>query len=214
MPKRALIWLIPAVFYILFFAWYTSFEGALTEDEIDRYLARMAAVGADPEQIAAIEQFARTDSGGQFLMVNNIEMNRNPPNVDGAAPGSDSEQLMSAYMQYMFPALLSRASHPVMAGVAISPSIDLVGIEGAQIWDQAALMRYRSRRDLLDIVIDPEFQDRHEFKVAALTKTIAYPIEPVLYLSDPRLLLGLILLAITALLDSLLLSRRNRIAQS
>ncbi|MEM8661176.1 MAG: hypothetical protein AAGF35_09850 [Pseudomonadota bacterium] len=214
MPKRALIWLIPAVFYAFFFVWYTSFKGALSEVEIERYLTSMTAAGADPDQIALIEQFARTDSGRQFLMVNNIEMNRNPPDVAGAEPGSSSEQLMSEYMQYMFPALLSRASHPVLAGVAVSPSLDLVGIEGAQRWDQTALVRYRSRRDLLDIVIDPEFQARHEFKVAALSKTIAYPIEPVLYLSDPRLLLALILLALAALLDALLLSRANRIAHS
>ena len=45
---------------------------------------------------------------------------------------------------------------------------------------------------------------------AALEKTIAYPIEPGLYLGDPRLILGLLLLALTALADLFRLSRQNR----
>jgi hypothetical protein len=72
----------------------------------------------------------------------------------------------------------------------------------------AALFRYRSRRALLEIITNPAFGGKHEFKTAALEKTIAYPMEPQLYLGDPRLLLGLILLALTALIDGLLLSRK------
>ena len=49
---------------------------------------------------------------------------------------------------------------------------------------------------------------KHHFKTAALDKTIAYPIEPGLYLGDPRLLLGLALLALTAVMDSWLMARR------
>jgi hypothetical protein len=88
--------------------------------------------------------------------------------------------------------------------------MDLEGIEGAENWDQAALFRYRSRRALLEIVTNPAFSGKHHFKTAALDKTIAYPIETTLYLGDPRLLLGLILLAITALLDAFILSRHKQ----
>ena len=35
---------------------------------------------------------------------------------------------------------------------------------------------------------------KHAFKVAAMEKTIAYPVETVIYLSDPRFLLALILI--------------------
>ena len=57
---------------------------------------------------------------------------------------------------------------------------------------------------------NPAFRGKHHFKTAALEKTIAYPIETDLYLGDPRLLLGLILLAITALIDSFRLSKKAR----
>ncbi len=38
--------------------------------------------------------------------------------------------------------------------------------------------------------------------MAGLEKTIAFPIEPRIYLGDLRLLLGLFMLAVTALLDA------------
>ena len=119
-----------------------------------------------------------------------------------------AEQLMARYMGYMFPALLARASHPAFMGNAVYPSMDIVGIEGAENWDMGALMRYRSRRSFMEIVANPVFMGEHKFKVAALDKTIAFPIEPRLYLGDPRLLLGLVLLALTAVIDSILLGRR------
>jgi hypothetical protein len=108
----------------------------------------------------------------------------------------------------MFPALLSRASHPIFMGTAVYKSMDIVGIENAEVWDAGALMRYRSRRSLMEIIANAEQKASHRFKVAALEKTIAFPVEVQLSYSDPRFLLALILVALTALLDSFLLKRR------
>lgn len=151
-----------------------------------------------------------TDTGRQFLMVNNLDMAVDPADVEGALSGENAAQLMDRYMEHMYPALLRRACHPVYVGEAIFRAMDVVGIDGAEIWDRAVLLRYRSRRDLMDIVSNPAFTGKHEFKSAALDKTIAYPLENTLYLSDPRLLLALLLLALTALADSLIYSRGSR----
>ena len=209
MTKRQILWAVPALLYALFAYWYTDFGGPLTDAEIDRYLATMANNGSSAENVALIEQFARSDSGRQFLMVNNIDFNEHPPEVKGATPGEDAQQLMARYMEYMFPALFARACHPAMMGDAVFRSMDIVGIEHAEHWDTAALFRYRSRRDFLDIVTNPQFSGRHHFKAAALDKTIAYPVETAFYPGDPRLLLGLLLLAVTALLDAFWLGRNR-----
>ena len=209
MSTRLKIWLLPALLYAAFFYWYTDFGGPLSDNEVDQIVATMKGNGSDPEVIAFIEQFARQDSGRQFLMVNNIDMNENPPDVEGAKPGESASELMARYMEHMIPALLARACHPVLMGPAVYPTMDLVGIEGAENWDQAALFRYRSRRAFLEIVTNPAFRGKHHFKTVALDKTIAYPIETDLYLGDPRLLLGLILLAVTALIDSLVMSKNR-----
>ena len=209
MSMRLKIWLVPALLYVLFFAWYTDFGGPLSDDEVDHYVAAMENNGRPAELVAFMKAFAKQDTGRQFLMVNNIDMNENPPNVEGAEPGDSAADLMGRYMAHMIPALLARACHPVLIGSAVYPSMDLVGIEGAENWDQAALFRYKSRRALLEIVTNPAFNGKHQFKTAALEKTIAFPIETSLYLSDPRLLLALLLLALTALIENILMSKRR-----
>ena len=115
--------------------------------------------------------------------------------LDLTKPGQSAEQLMAHYMEHMYRELFLRACHPVLIGRAVFRSMDIVGIEGAERWDMSALMRYRSRRALLEVITAADTLGRHEYKVAALEKTIAFPIETELYLGDPRLLLGLGLLA-------------------
>ena len=135
-------------------------------------------------------------------MLNAVDLAKNPPQMEGAPPDADGQTLIDLYMEHMIPALLSRASHPVAVGKSVADSLDLLGIEGAQSWSHGAIMRYRSRRTLIDIIGNPEFYSRHDFKLAGLEKTIAYPIEPRIYVGDLRLLVGLFMLAITALLDA------------
>jgi len=214
MSTRLKIWLPFALIYLAFFSWYTDMQGPLSDAEIEQFVATMTAAGREPEEIAMVEQFAREDSGQQFLMANNVDYNENPPQVEGAEPGEDAEQLMARYMEHMFPAILARASHPAVMGPAVFRAMDLAGIEGAEEWDMNALFRYRSRRSFLEIVTNPAFSGRHDFKAAALDKNIAFPIEPALYLGDLRLVLGLFLLALTALIDSALLARKLKKMQA
>ena len=209
MSIRLKIWSVPILLYVSFFSWYTDFGGPLSDSEIDHYVTTMKNNGRPADLIAHIKAFAKQDTGRQFLMVNNIDMNQNPPDVEGAEPGESAADLMGRYMAHMIPALLARACHPILIGSAVYSSMDLVGIEGAENWDQAALFRYKSRRAFLEIVTNPAFNGKHQFKTAALEKTIAFPIETSLYLSDPRLLLGLLLLALTALIENILMSKRR-----
>ena len=202
MTGRRLLWGLPALFYALFVFWYTDFGGPLTEEEIRAFMVKFDERGVDAEEAAFIEKFMREDSGRQFLMVNLMHLADNPPDVAGAEPGETAEQLMSRYMDYMWPGLLSRACHPIFMGRSVYEAMDIVGIEGAEIWDDAALMRYRSRRSLMEIIANAEQKDSHRYKIASLEKTIAMPVETVIYLSDPRFLLGIILVAIIALLDA------------
>jgi hypothetical protein len=208
MSKSLRNWFILIFIYCTFFVWYTDLGGKLDSNEIATYLVKMQdnreVVGfSSPaekerakEQAAKIEEFMREDSGRQFFVVNNIDMSENPQDVEGAQPGEDADQLMGRYMEHMYAELFKRASHPVFLGNAVSSAIDIVGIENAESWDSAALMRYKSRRAFMEIVSNPKMLGKHEFKIAALNKTIAYPVETVVYLSDPRLLLGLILIII------------------
>ena len=70
--------------------------------------------------------------------------------------------------------------------------MDLMNADGMERWTSGAGMRYRSRRDLLEISTNPAFSGRHDFKIAAMAKTIAFPIDPWFQLGDPRLILALL----------------------
>jgi hypothetical protein len=48
----------------------------------------------------------------------------------------------------------------------------------------------------MEIASNPAFQGPHEFKIAAMNKTVAFPIDPWFQLGDPRLVLGLLALVL------------------
>ena len=209
MSTRAKIWLFPALLYAVFVFWYTDFSGPLSDEEVNEFVEVMTGNGVAPERVDYYAQFLRNDTGRQFFIVNALDMSENPPAVDGAPANADADTLMGIYMEHMIPELFKRASHPIVMGDATYPAIDIVGIEGADQWTGAALFRYRSRRSFMEIISNPDILGPHDFKLAALDKTIAYPIETQLYLSDPRFLLALILLVLTALADLWRLSRKQ-----
>lgn len=194
MTRVGTIWLVLGLLYAVFFGWYTSFGGPLTDEEIAGYLR--AFEEADPEAPAegraALRRFMEEDTGDDFVMINVIDMYDTPLQIEGVAPGESSDAVLGKYMEYMYPALFSRACHPVLFGDAANTAMDLMNADGMHSWTRAAGMRYRSRRDLLEIATNPAFSGSHEFKVAAMRKTIAFPIDPWFQLGDPRLVLALL----------------------
>ena len=193
MTRIRWIWLAIGSVYAAFFSWYTSFGGPLTEQEIDQYTEHFERRGIGAQQKAMLVQFMRTDTGDDFVILNNIDMYETPLQVEGVAANDTSSDVLNKYMEYMYPALFARASHPVMFGDAANIAMDLVNAPGMELWSQGALMRYRSRRDFLNITTNPAFAGSHEFKVAALRKTIAFPLDPWFQFGDPRLVLALLL---------------------
>ena len=114
MSKTRWTWLICGVLYVLFFSWYTSFGGPLTDEEIERYIGLLSERGGSSEQIAQIRKFMEEDTGDDFVMLNVIDMYDVPQQIPGVEPGESSGEVLNKYMAYMYPALFSRASHPVM----------------------------------------------------------------------------------------------------
>lgn len=213
MFQYAKAWVGVLMVYGIFFLWYTDLGGKLSAGEIAMFTEKMqenrpAYASASPDAAAAralfddLQRFMQEDSGRQFFMVNNIDLSENPEQIAGAEPMETAEQLMGHYMEHMFSQLLLRACHPVFIGEAVLSALDVAGIDNAKNWDQAALMRYKSRRAFMEIVTNPKMRDKHEFKIAALDKTIAYPVEATLYLGDPRLLLALLLVILGLVFQS------------
>ena len=206
--NRFYFWFTAALLYVFFVVWYTNFDGPMQEDEIAEVLKQARASGRSVQSLKTLEDFMRTDTGNDFIMVNLLDMNESPPDLPATGPGADPMQLINHYMEHMYPAQFERASHPIFFGRAVADAMDISGVEGANHWDQGALFRYRSRRDIIAIATNPAFNERHDYKMAALTKTIAFPVEPVLNPGDARIVFGLLLFSIFSLLDMFLFRRR------
>lgn len=205
---RLWVWVVPFIFYALFWLWYTPLSGPMTEVEIEDVVASLEARNADAETIERMRTFFEDDDGGSFVMVNIMDQKSDPIDLPATGPGAPAEDLLNHYMEYMWPSLFSRASHPLFMGVSVSNAMDIVGIDGAEHWETSAMMRYRSRRDMWEISSHPSFGERHIYKVAALEKTIAFPVTPQLILSDLRFILLLLMLAILGIVDALVFRRR------
>ena len=65
-------------------------------------------------------------------------------------------------------------------------------------WDSGLLVRYRSRRDIMETIemMSNSGDDLHAFKIAAVKKTIAFPLDPWGNPGDPRILLALVFIII------------------
>jgi hypothetical protein len=188
-PAR--VWTALAVLYALFFSWYTSFGGPLTPEEITSYRAVLAERDGDAERLAVWTHFMETDTGDDFVMFNALDLRDTPQPVEGVEPGETSADVMSKYTTPFMAKAMRNGAHPVFYGNAAAPAMDIWGIEGANDWTTGGLVRYRSRRDLLEQATSIGPSGIHEFKIAALEKTVAYPLDPFFYAGDPRLLLGL-----------------------
>ena len=135
--RSRITWAVLLVLYLLFFSWYTSFGGPLSDEEVERYVSAVLQRNPDmsAERQTMFREFLESDTGDDFVMVNVIDLHDKPIMVDGVEPGETSSDVLGKYMEYMFPALLRRACHPVLFGQAAAPSLEMFGIDGVRIWD-------------------------------------------------------------------------------
>ena len=201
--KRTWIWLAPTLLYLIFFSWYTNLKPPLSPEEVDHFVNMLLVNGSTSDRIVEIKRFMEEDDGKHFYMMNLLDLTDNPPELSATGPDASAAELMAHYMEFMFPELFFRACHPVFIGRVLADALDLSGIENAESWDQAALFRYRSRRDMIAIATNPKFFERHDYKIASLEKTIANPVKPLFFLGDLRFTLGLILFALVSILNSI-----------
>jgi hypothetical protein len=203
-------WFISAVIYLIFFFWYTNTSGPLSPAEIDLVIDRIdkGESTISKEDRSSFLRFLRNDDGGDFYMVNFLDINENPPTMEKTGESATASDLLDYYMEYMYPELFMRASHPVFAGNVSASALDHIGAEETKEWDRTAIMRYRSIRDMLEIANNEIFSERHEYKINALIKTIAIPVSAPIFL-DFRIIIFFFLLTLTLLIDKLRV--RNKI---
>tara|TARA_B100001113_G_scaffold352990_1_gene355926 strand:+ start:721 stop:1332 length:612 start_codon:yes stop_codon:yes gene_type:complete len=194
-------WYFFILFYVFFFIWYTNLSGPLNDKEIKFFMKVISERAVNDEQrIERLRKFMEEDDGKDFFMVNFLDYNDTPETMPATGKGASSSNLMNYYMEYMYPEMFKRASHPVFFSDVFFPAMDIVSAEGMEDWDNVALVRYRSRKDMLQIGLNPIFDERHPYKIEALDKTIAIPVETP-FLNDLRLILLILFLTLGLFID-------------
>ena len=207
-----LVWGVAGLLFLAFQAWHGAFESPLTDEEIEYYVARSMELNPDQDRIELI-RFLEEDDGKPVVMVNAIQLHDRPVEVNGRDFGESSAAALNEYSRFVFGYLIRRGSYPLWTGNAVFDALEVWGIDNAELWSSAGLVRYKSRRVMLGMATDPEFVRFHDSKVAAIEKTFAYPTSTNLATSSLSITVGLLLL-VFALIAQLLVNRRSSTSET
>jgi hypothetical protein len=195
------IWAGALVVYAAFSFWYNNWSGPLTASEIEHYLERMTATAdePDPERRAAARAFLEADDGGEFFMLNLIRLHSEPVADPDSGDPQPAQKLLRRYTGYFMPSLFRRAGHPAFAGPAAGRYLEHWGVEADPGWTFSGIIRYRSRRDMMELATNPAFDSAHVYKIAAIASTLAFPVAPAVQIIGPRVWVALVLALLAAL---------------
>ncbi len=200
------IWLPISFLYLIFFLWYTNLSGPLSDEEI-KLFEETFSERSDIERKEILLNFMKEDDGRDFYMINLLDNKESPITMEATGEGATAMDLQAHYMEYMFPEMLKRATHPIFFESVLGSALDILAAPGMENWEIVAIFRYRSRRDLFEIGANPIFFERHDYKIEGLDKTIAIPVEtPLIF--DVRTQLFIILLAIGLIIDRIRLKNK------
>ena len=192
-------WVAISVLYVVFHVWYGGNGSPLSAEEVEHYAAR-ARERIGPEGEARFRKFALSDDGKEFVMVNLNKYRGRPEYRDGREVDLSSREVEQLYHADVIPRLLMRACHPVI----VLDSLLTIAGEGdfeRTDWERVALARYRSRRDFLDIFLDPDSRVDIEHKWASLERSQTMPSVPRIWGVGVRVVPFLLLVCVGLLLD-------------
>jgi len=186
------IWGGALALYAAFLLWYDNWRGPLTKGEIETYMARAAQNSQiAPDSLATVRRFLEADDGREFYMLNLLSGHPEPVEDPGSGEKRPSAEVMKGYTDHFMPALFRRAGHPIFAGRAAGGYVEHWGVEENPGWTFSGIIRYRSRRDMIELATDPRFEPAQAYKIAALAHTLAFPVAPVPIFVGPRVWVGL-----------------------
>ncbi len=189
------IWGAAALIYALFWVWYVGLKGKLSETEVEQYMQRFEALGLSADKLGNLRQFLAKDDGREWFMINLLELK---------SPKRESAKLLQSYSKTFMAGMFKRAGHPFFVANAKAKNIENLNCEHADNWTSAAIVRYRSRRDCAETLLDTFGSDHHNDKLASLEKTFAFPATTNLLMGSPRVLVAMVLALVAFFIQILL----------
>ena len=190
------IWATALLVYLVFRLWYDGLRKPLTAKEVEEY-TRLFEQRNDIEAVdlAVMRKFLEEDDGKEFIMMNLLQYNPSPMKHPDTGQDVQADSVLQEYFRPFMGQVIRRAGHPVIAGRAVGGYLDAWNTPPDPGWHGAGLIRYRSRRDIVELSLaSAKFPDLHKYKVAALKQTIAFPTQTQMGLyASPRVTVAMAL---------------------
>ena len=177
-----LIWIVMAVLYAVFWLWYSGTKGKLSQPEVESYMQQFESKGVNTDNLANLRHFLEKDDGREWFMINLLELK---------SPKRESSKLLQRYTKTFMAGMFRRAGHPFFVAIAAAKNIENLNCDDADNWSSTGIVRYRSRRDCAETLLDTFGSDLHADKLASLTKTLAFPATANLLMGSPRVLVAM-----------------------
>ena len=199
------LWIIVGFYilvYIGFLIWYGGRGKPMSQEEVEHLIALMAKNVAEhqgqpnPALRDDFRTLASSDDGNEFIMVNLIKYRAKAKYPDGYRYDDDPLAADARYNAAVAPSLLKRAGIPIFMSKKMGSFIDPEDIDQ---WDKVVLVRYRSRRDLMQMAAELATKDADVHKWASIEKTHVFPVKPLFSIFAIRLLVAAILTLLAAL---------------
>jgi len=136
----------------------------------------------DPE---TSREFMAKDDGRPFYVINVFRFKEQASALVQNGSGLTGREAFAEFSQRAVPLWLRYGTHPVFA-TNDSPAFD-------EEWDLVSVVRYRSRRDFMEIQTNPEFHSILPYRLAATEDNIRLKL-PATLIPSPLLVLLLVLL--------------------
>ncbi len=195
------VWPVAVVLYGAFRLWYDNLRGPLSPAEIDAFMAEAARVRvAGHTDPAVLRAFLEADDGKEFVMSNLVRVH--PGEVPHPVTGAPTQglALLQAYGRRFVLLLFRHGGHPMMAMRKVGGYVDSWNTPPDPGWHVVGAMRYRSRRDMMALALDPSLRDVHALKTASTAVTFSFPAQVLIsFALRPRVWLALVLALAAAL---------------
>ncbi|MEE2665018.1 MAG: hypothetical protein VX681_12955 [Myxococcota bacterium] len=204
------------VLYLAFWLWWGGSGEPLSEQAAAVYLGKLEALSAQSEHpnsktLSAFRSLVGQDDGNEYYMVNLMKFRDKALYPPGYDYDDDAQAAAARYAAFVVPALVKRGSMPILMADVQGRFLDF---DGADEWDQVAIVRYRSRRDMFEFALELGAKDQGVHKWASLEKTHVFPAEPVISLAMVRTLVACLLIGIGLALHVLFKALARRSARA
>jgi hypothetical protein len=188
---------ILAAIYISWFVWYGGGGEPVTEQELAAYISDMKSKSTSSQEVRAeaeelMHNLAASDSGGEFLMINLMKYRDKALYPEGSQWADETDAMLAdkRYSDGVVKELLARGSLPILK--AKTTGVFMID-EDWRDWDEVAIIRYRSVKDMLDMIVGMADSGLSVHKFASMAQTHVFPAQPAINLFSVRLLFALLL---------------------